>query len=84
MANEYVRLHIMKHALEYYVKREGASEKDIRQEKKVLNDVAEELEKFKDFINSGCSGGCQVKEEVENGTEVQIFWKSSRWDNANG
>lgn len=38
MASEYVRLHIVKHALEYYIKREGASEKDIRQEKKVLND----------------------------------------------
>ena len=58
MASEYVRLHIMKHALEYYVKREGASEKDIRQEKKVLDDVAEKLENFKEFINSGCSGGC--------------------------
>ena len=31
MANEYVRLHIMKHAIEHYVKREGASEKDIIQ-----------------------------------------------------
>lgn len=58
MASEYVRLHIMKHALEHYLKREGASEKDIMQEKKVLDDVAEELENFKDFINSGCSGGC--------------------------
>ena len=58
MASENVRLHIMKHDLEYYVKREGASEKDIRQEKKVLDDVAEKLENFKDFINSGCSGGC--------------------------
>lgn len=25
MASEYVRLHIMKHALEHYIKREGAS-----------------------------------------------------------
>ncbi len=58
MASEYVRLHIMKHALEHYIKREGASEKDIRQEKKVLNDVVEELENFKEFINSDCSGGC--------------------------
>lgn len=58
MANEYVRLHIMKHALEHYVNREGASEKDIRQEKKVLDDVAEKLENFKDFISSGCAGGC--------------------------
>ena len=40
MASEYVRLHIMKHALEHYIKREGASDKDIRQEKKVLDDVA--------------------------------------------
>ncbi|HEM3179504.1 TPA: hypothetical protein U1D13_000743 [Streptococcus suis] len=58
MASKYVRLHIMKHALEHYIKREGASEKDIRQEKKVLDDVVEELENFKDFINSECSGGC--------------------------
>ena len=29
----------MKHAIEHYVKREGASEKDIRQERKVLDDV---------------------------------------------
>ena len=58
MANEYVRLHIMKHALEHYIKREGASEKDIRQEKKVLDDVTEKLENFKDFIKSGCAGGC--------------------------
>lgn len=58
MANEYVRLHIMKHALEHYIKREGASEKDIRQEKKVLDGVVEELENFKDFIKSGCQGGC--------------------------
>ena len=58
MANEYVRLHIIKHALEHYIKRDGASEKDIRQETKVLNDVVKELEDFKERINSGCSGGC--------------------------
>ena len=58
MANEYVRLHIMKHALEHYINREGASEKDIKQEKKVLDDVAEKLENFKDFISSGCEGWC--------------------------
>ena len=64
MASEYVRLHIMKHALEYYINSEGVSEKDIRQEKKALDDVVEELENFKDFISSGCSGWCQMKEEV--------------------
>lgn len=58
MASEYVRLHIMKHALQHYIERDGASEKDIRQERKVLDDVIEKLENFKDFINSGCSGGC--------------------------
>ena len=55
MASEYVRLHIIKHALKHYIKRDGASEKDIRQETKVLNDVVEELEYFKERINSGCS-----------------------------
>ena len=58
MASEYVRLHIIKHALEHYIKRDRASEKDIRQETKVLNYVVEELEGFKERINSGCSGGC--------------------------
>ena len=58
MANEYVRLHILKHALEHYIKREGASDKDIRQERKVLDDVAEKLENFKEYIKSGCRGGC--------------------------
>lgn len=58
MANEYVRLHIMKHALQHYIERDGASEKDIRQERKVLDDVVEELENFKEYIKSGCSGGC--------------------------
>lgn len=38
--------------------RDGASEKDIRQEKRVLSEVTEELEQFKERINSGCSGGC--------------------------
>ena len=65
MANEYVRLHILKHALEHYINREGASDKDIRQEKKVLDDVVEELENFKDFIRSGRSGGCQMEEDIE-------------------
>lgn len=58
MASEYVNLHIMKHALQHYIEREGASEKDIRQEKRVLSEVTEELEQFKERINSGCSGGC--------------------------
>lgn len=58
MASEYVKLHIMKHALQHYINRDGASEKDLRQEKRVLSEVAEELERFKERINSGCSGGC--------------------------
>lgn len=58
MANKYIKLHIMKHALEHYIERDGASEKDIRQERKVLDDVVEELENFKEYIKSGCTGGC--------------------------
>ena len=67
MANEYVRLHIMKHALEHYINREGASEKDIKQEKKVLDDVAEKLENFKDFIGSGCVGSIYQNPELVEG-----------------
>lgn len=54
MANEYIKLHIMKHALQHYINRDGASEKDIRQERKVLDDVIEKLENFKEYIKSGC------------------------------
>lgn len=42
--SDYIRLHIIKHALEFYLKREGASEKDVRQETKVLNEIVEEVE----------------------------------------
>jgi hypothetical protein len=58
MANKFIKLHIMKHALQHYIERDGASEKDIRQERKVLDDVIEELENFKEYIKSGCAGGC--------------------------
>ncbi|MFI3887593.1 hypothetical protein [Streptococcus parauberis] len=58
MKNSYVKLHILKHALEHYIERDGASEKDINQEKRVLADVVDDLERFKERINSGCGGGC--------------------------
>lgn len=58
MASEYVKLHILKHALEHYIERDGASEKDIRREKRVLADVVDDLERFKERINSGCGDGC--------------------------
>lgn len=38
MVSKLVKLHILSHALEYYLKREGASQKDIRQELAVLNE----------------------------------------------
>lgn len=56
--NEFRRLHILKHALEHYIERDGASEKDINQEKRVLADVVDDLERFKERIKSGCGGGC--------------------------
>ncbi|MCR4258767.1 hypothetical protein VMHJH2_09570 [Streptococcus uberis] len=56
--NEFRRLHILKHALEYYIERDGASEKNINQEKRVLADVVDDIERFKERINSGCGDGC--------------------------
>ncbi|MGT2702953.1 hypothetical protein [Streptococcus parauberis] len=56
--NEFRRLHILKHALEHYIERDGASEKDINQEKRVLADVVDDIEIFKERIDSGCGGGC--------------------------
>lgn len=56
--NEFRRLHILKHALEHYIERDGASEKDINQEKRVLDDVVDDLEILKERINSGCGDVC--------------------------
>lgn len=44
---EYKRLHIIKHALENYIERQGASEKDIAQEQSVLNQTIESIEDLK-------------------------------------
>ena len=47
MVSKLVKLQILSHALEYYLKREGASQKDIRQELAVVNEIEKELEKQK-------------------------------------
>lgn len=44
----YRKQHIIKHALEMYIQREGASEKDIRQEKSVLNEVKNNIQVMKE------------------------------------
>lgn len=57
MASEYVKLHIMKHALQHYINRDGASEKDVRQE----NGYCLRLQKN---WNSSKSVSIQVVQEV--------------------
>lgn len=47
MVSKLVKLHILSHALEHYLKREGASQKDIREELLVLNEIEKELEDHK-------------------------------------
>gem|GEM_PF-1749756 len=44
----YKDVQIIKHALQHYIKRDGASDKDIRQEKKVLVQTKEEVEWMKE------------------------------------
>ncbi|CDQ21746.1 hypothetical protein [Halobacillus karajensis] len=46
--SEYKIAQILKHALQYYVERPDASEKDIEEEKKVLNSVTEEVNDMKE------------------------------------
>lgn len=53
---QYKRQHIIKHALEMYIKREGASEKDVKQEKSVLREVEEDIARMKEEFERGC--GC--------------------------
>ncbi|WP_198033937.1 hypothetical protein [Marinilactibacillus sp. 15R] len=45
---EYKRQHIIKHALEHYIQREGATEKDIAQETRLLNEVKEDIKNMKE------------------------------------
>lgn len=44
---EYKRLHIIKHALESYIERPEASEKDIEQEQSVLKQTVDNIEALK-------------------------------------
>lgn len=45
--NQYMESQIIKHALQRYIKREGATEKEITQEKTVLKKYVEEAERLK-------------------------------------
>ncbi|SDM14928.1 hypothetical protein [Sediminibacillus halophilus] len=40
----YVKKQIIKHALQHYIQRPGASDKDIAREKRLLEEITEETE----------------------------------------
>lgn len=44
---KYRKLQIMKHALQYYIGRPGATQKDIRREKNFLKEVTNEVDEYK-------------------------------------
>ena len=46
MGNQYRRMQTVKHALQYYITRPGASEKDLVREKNLLKRVEEEVEYY--------------------------------------
>ena len=48
MGTYYRKLQTVKHALQYYLTRPGASEKDLLKEKNLLKQVEEELEIFQE------------------------------------
>jgi hypothetical protein len=45
---EYKKLQIIKHALQHYIERPGASEKDVNQEKSLLEDITEQVDTLKE------------------------------------
>jgi hypothetical protein len=45
--SDYVWLQIIKHALQHYVQREGASEEDLKQERKVVRYYEDRVDSFK-------------------------------------
>lgn len=58
--SEYTMLQIIKHSLKHYVKRPDASEKDIAQEKHVLNKVEERIEILKDKYRIQDKTKCKI------------------------
>ena len=46
---KYRDMHIIKHALQYYLTRPNATSKEIKQEQAVLEKVKEEIETFKEI-----------------------------------
>ena len=48
MGNQYRRMQTVKHALQYYITRPGASEKDLVREKNLLKSVEEEVEIYQE------------------------------------
>ncbi|MGP9039807.1 hypothetical protein [Cytobacillus kochii] len=48
---QYVKLQIVKHALQHYIQRPGASEKDIEKEKRLLEEIVQETEELKSRFN---------------------------------
>lgn len=48
MGNQYRRMQTVKHALQYYITRPGASEKDLVREKNLLKSVEKEVEIYQE------------------------------------
>ena len=46
MGNQYRRMQTVKHALQYYITRPGASEKDLVREKNLLERIEDEVEYY--------------------------------------
>lgn len=57
MKLKYRDLHIIKHALQYYIQRENPRDGDLVQEENLLNRISEEIAHFKEnIINNPCCG----------------------------
>ena len=51
MSKQYQNAQIVKHALQYYITRPNASERDLNREKNLLKQVEEEVETLKQKYN---------------------------------
>lgn len=51
MSTYYRDIQIIKHALQFYIKRSDANEKDLEKEKKLLKKVENEVDNFKNSNN---------------------------------
>lgn len=71
---KYKQMHIVKHALKHYIKREGASEHDLMVEQNLLKKVTQEIDDFKELEQELAKLSPKQLADIQN-TISQVFYE---------